>query len=115
MKIKEEDFIKLKQLDRIEYRLEEEKLKKEWGGSLFPFLFYLISIFTITLLLVLILSFQILQMSGEESFSNSISVFPKLITGFSILLASLIIMRIIEIYVYHIKRNKLNERFFRKK
>lgn len=55
MRIEQEDFDKLNQLDRIEYRQVEDRIRKEYASNLFYSAFYMTSFLVIGLAISLII------------------------------------------------------------
>lgn len=110
MDIKQEDFNKLKQLDRIEYRQKEERINSEHDES-FGWIFLkfnlFIMLFGIFIILALVVSSEI-QLAKDISF-----LFLKIIIFLSIcmILGSMVDFRFLLISIKNLK--ELKESYFK--
>ncbi|KKM69076.1 hypothetical protein LCGC14_1454470 [marine sediment metagenome] len=108
MKITEEKFNKLKQMDRIEYRQKEDRINEKFDNILIPgfinFSLYLIGF-------ILLLSFASYNISKELFVSIFSIIYPvsKILFIFGLIV---LFIDIISVFAKKKKVNELNEEYF---
>ena len=109
MKINQEKFDELNQLDRIEFRQKEDRIEKEWGEStFFSFISSLMPVLGFLIIIALI-GFLI----SKEVF---ISIMEAVITILKVFTVFLVLLFIADIFITIKKRkeiHKLEEEFFK--
>ena len=110
MKISKEKFDKLPQLDRIEYRQIEDRIRNYYNIDLMN---YTINFFSILYGFLILCAFEIYQISGLESFQSFLTKISHTIPIVAFLILISIFVEITFYIVKHININKLNEKYFK--
>lgn len=108
--MRKEELDKLKQLDRIEYLLREGEIKRNFPQF---HLHLYIGFFIILMILIAIMGMLVKLNYGEEAFINFMSnmlIIPK---GFGFLIPFLVGFYFISLFIWILRRIKLNKEFFK--
>jgi hypothetical protein len=114
VKITKEDFYKLKQLDRIEYRQRKEQIDKRYGGSVTCSITLGIIYWLIGLVAYLLIALPIWKLAfGSEVLKGLISASRRGLMLFELAIFLGIVLDILMIYFYRMKKKELNSDYFK--